>query len=128
MAVEFRCPCGRWLRVHPEDGVRQGRCPACGRVLDIPEPEKALAPPGPAAPESSTALTDEPGRPRTDPTALAEGPPAAEALGEAAREVPDVARPDYRLSPPGQIGLVGFLGGPMSGVLLMARNYAKLGR
>jgi hypothetical protein len=35
--------------------------------------------------------------------------------------------PDYTLASPGQVGLATFLGGPMAGWLLIARNYRKLG-
>jgi hypothetical protein len=128
MTAELRCPCGRWLRVNQEDGARQGRCPACGHVLDIPVPEVATPPAGPSAATLSAALTDEPGRPLMASTALTDTPPAEEPLDGPTPEAPDLVRPNYRLSPPGQIGVIAFLGGPMAGVLLMARNYARLGR
>src|SRR5262249_27031189 len=35
---------------------------------------------------------------------------------------------DYTLASPGQAGLATFLGGPLAGVLLIARNYFKLHR
>jgi hypothetical protein len=41
---------------------------------------------------------------------------------------PRRSRPPYTLASPGQVGLAAFLGGPMAGFLLIARNYAKLGR
>jgi hypothetical protein len=74
---------------------------------------------------------DNPSGQRAERTAVTETAPEpgwGEAVGGPANEVPALTRPAYRLASPGQIGLAGFLGGPLAGFLLMGRNYAKCGR
>jgi hypothetical protein len=44
MAIDLTCPCGKKLRIGEEHGGKQGRCPLCGRVLDIPSPGTAVPP------------------------------------------------------------------------------------
>jgi hypothetical protein len=76
-------------------------------------------------------LTDDlSGTPAARPivTEIAADPQTAEALAGTADELPAPEPPAYRLASPGQVGGAGFLGGPLAGFLLMARNYAKLGR
>ncbi len=34
--IRFHCECGRRLKVRVDDGMTQGRCPDCGRVMAIP--------------------------------------------------------------------------------------------
>jgi len=36
MDIHVTCKCGKRLRVKQQHGGRQGKCPACGTVLDIP--------------------------------------------------------------------------------------------
>ena len=43
MPISLNCACGRKLRLRDESAGKRGRCPTCGRMLDIP---------GPASPES----------------------------------------------------------------------------
>jgi hypothetical protein len=37
MPIDLTCPCGKRLQVSDEFAGRQGRCPACGGLLQIPE-------------------------------------------------------------------------------------------
>jgi hypothetical protein len=43
MPIELTCPCGKRLRAPDDDSGRQGRCPACGRLLSIPGRNDAAA-------------------------------------------------------------------------------------
>jgi hypothetical protein len=133
MSVEFQCPCGKRLRLSAAATSGQGRCPACGRVLDIPTAEQTAFPPGVFSlpVDTSTALTDEPSGQQAERTAVTEAasePREIEELADQASELPVLTRPGFRLASPGQIGLAGFLGGPLGGFLLMGRNYAKCSR
>src|SRR4051794_10912766 len=38
MAMTLTCLCGKKLQIRDELAGRQGACPSCGRVLDIPPP------------------------------------------------------------------------------------------
>jgi hypothetical protein len=40
MTIMLACSCGRKLVVGDEHAGRQGRCPACGRIVDIPDPNQ----------------------------------------------------------------------------------------
>jgi hypothetical protein len=90
-------------------------CPRCGEVVEyVGEPGGGgrLCPV--CGERSSTAISATP------------APPVAI---ETEDELSDPSpAPTYTLASPGQIGLATFLGGPMAGWLLIARNYAKLGR
>jgi hypothetical protein len=129
MAIELQCPCGKRLRLSAGAEGSQGRCPACGRVLDIPAAEVSApsAVPLPVAADTSTALTDDPSGPAPERTAVTEAVPESGLAGET-DELLVPARPSYKLASPGQVGLVAFLGGPLGGFLLMGRNYANCGR
>jgi len=37
MAIEFKCPCGKQLRIDDKYAGKRGKCPGCGRVLVIPD-------------------------------------------------------------------------------------------
>jgi hypothetical protein len=133
MSIEIHCPCGRRLRLNAEAAGGQGRCPVCGRVLDLPtdrpsEPALELAPPRPGP---STALTEGPSVQRPEREATDRAEPEWEE-GEAdegeADELPVLSRPEYRLASTGQVFLAAILGGPLAGFLLVAHNYGKLGR
>jgi hypothetical protein len=131
--VEVQCACGKWLRVSAEAAGGQGRCPACGNILDLPPGEPSAPPPTLSAPpvDVATAVTDEPSGPRVERTAVTEGSPERGWSEEDAgpiSEVSALSRPPYRLAPPSYIGWVGFLGGPLGGFFLMGHNYAKCGR
>jgi hypothetical protein len=52
MSILFDCPCGRKLSVGDDHAGKQGSCPACGRILDIPNPIPPLEPSDHHAPES----------------------------------------------------------------------------
>lgn len=52
MAITLSCPCGRKLQVGDDHAGQKGRCPACGWVLDIPNPHQALDWTGPLILES----------------------------------------------------------------------------
>jgi hypothetical protein len=133
MSVELQCSCGKRLRVSAEAAGGQGRCPACGNILDLPASEPSAPPSALSAPavDASTAVTDERSGPRLERTAVTDGSPQRGWPEEDAGPISEVSaldRPPYRLAPPSYIGWVGFLGGPLGGFFLMAHNYAKVGR
>jgi hypothetical protein len=43
MPIELTCSCGKRLHASDDYSGRQGRCPACGRLLTIPERNEAVA-------------------------------------------------------------------------------------
>jgi hypothetical protein len=101
--------------------------------LELLIAEQSARPTGmfPLPADTSTALTNNPPDQRAERTAVTEAasePGWGEAVPGQADEVPALTRPAYRLASPGQIGLAGFLGGPLGGFLLMGRNYAQCGR
>jgi DNA-directed RNA polymerase subunit RPC12/RpoP len=52
--VRFHCPCGRRLKVPAENRPSHGKCPDCGRVVPVPDPQaRGNMPPG--HPETPTA-------------------------------------------------------------------------
>jgi len=51
MPINVHCDCGKTLRVKDEYAGRSGKCPACGRRVDVPLPE-----PEPAADDDLYAL------------------------------------------------------------------------
>ena len=68
MPIEFDCPCGKALRVADEHAGRKVKCPACGVVGYVPEPEPqfevvedepASPPPAKAAPAKKSAWDDD---------------------------------------------------------------------
>jgi hypothetical protein len=65
MLIEIHCPCGRRLRLNAEAAGVQGRCPVCGRVLDLPaaSPGEPALEPAPLPLGPSTALTAGPSAP-----------------------------------------------------------------
>lgn len=100
------CPrCGEVVE-YVGDANRGQVCPICGERAAGDAPPVAWSSTAvsatPAPPPIVTGTDDEPSMP----------PPA----------------PAYTLASAGQVGLATFLGGPMAGWLLIARNYAKLGR
>ena len=61
MPIDLTCSCGRQLRVADEFAGRQGRCPACGAVLEIPQRETFVSRPASPPLDEAQALTDTPG-------------------------------------------------------------------
>ena len=39
--IRFACPCGRRLKVPAKDRPEAGKCPDCGRVVPVPESDRA---------------------------------------------------------------------------------------
>jgi hypothetical protein len=118
--VEFRCDCGKLLRVKDEYAGRQGTCPACGELLDVPAAEgggRGAILVSPVSEGLTTTPATTPGEP-VDHAGLLEDVP----------EVPDVTRPAYRLSSAGEVFAGTFLFGPLAGITLIAWNYRVLGR
>lgn len=67
MVITLTCPCGKLLRIGEEHAGRQGLCPVCGAVLDIPELDVPQVPgvrAAPAAPSQETPSAAPPPRPR----------------------------------------------------------------
>jgi hypothetical protein len=105
-----RCPrCGEVVQYVETQGHASRICPVCGE-----------ASPGTAAPPgwTSAAVT------ATPPAPVAQDgvPPDGDAFD------PAIAPPGFTLASPGQAGWAAFLGGPIAGWLLIARNYAQMGR
>jgi hypothetical protein len=106
----------------------QGQCPVCGRLVEIPGghaggPDAAVAPLEVARslghPQSLGSCSTEYAEaqlPRWDPAA------------EEVTDWPDVRRPPYKLYTTGQVVLAAFLGGPVGAFILLAINYARLGK
>jgi hypothetical protein len=130
MSITLTCSCGKQLQVADEFAGRQGRCPVCGGLLEIPERAAVVSGAGPSPPEAAEAVTTAPGW---------EGPAAPAAPEEAVTaqspeaegplpDGPEIIRPPYKLFSPGCIGLVAFLAGPGGAFLLLAINYWRLGK
>jgi hypothetical protein len=68
MTIRFSCPCGREIQARDEYAGTQGRCPTCGRVVDIPVSE------GPVPPDPEDGSRESPFMPAPAPPPLA--PPA----------------------------------------------------
>jgi hypothetical protein len=129
MPINLTCSCGKQLRVADEFAGRQGQCPACGGMLEIPEPDPVVrgaassveaahavtATPAPAA-------SAEPGSPEYAASPL---PPAP---AEWLPEEPEVRRPGYKLFSPGSIARVAFLAGPVGAFILLALNFWRMGK
>lgn len=58
MSVQARCSCGYQMALADEWAGKQGRCPECGRVVQIPAKKSAgtSAPPRPSAPPAEAQL------------------------------------------------------------------------
>src|SRR5437588_9164085 len=39
MSIRVTCECGKELRVKDEYAGKRGKCPSCGKILQIPQPE-----------------------------------------------------------------------------------------
>jgi prepilin-type processing-associated H-X9-DG protein len=59
--IQFRCECGRGLQARDEDAGRQSKCPACGCVSVIPQPESIKSA---GEPERDRDWEEEPDRKR----------------------------------------------------------------
>jgi hypothetical protein len=123
MPIEFRCPCGRLLRVADSLAGRKGICPICGKLLDVPGEAAESRATGVAAPfdlESltATATADPDHAPKFDLGATA-SPGVAPA---------DVVQPTIRLSTVRDVFAATFIFGPLGGIFLIAWNYLVLRR
>jgi hypothetical protein len=78
MPIELTCSCGKRLQVSDAFAGRQGQCPACGELLQIPEPEAQVTRPAPSSDGAARAVSaaPEPAGPK--------GPGAPEDGGSAA--------------------------------------------
>jgi hypothetical protein len=131
MPIDLTCPCGKRLRVADSFAGGQGRCPACDRVLEIPEQNPLASGAGPFPLEETEAVSSTPGlagpaesgAPEDAVTALP--PEPSEPLPDQSDEV---GRPRYKLFSPGSIGLVAFLTGPVGAFILLTLNYWRLGK
>ena len=130
MPIELTCPCGKQLRVADEFAGRQGQCPACGALVDIPERGAVASGASPAHPEAAQAVTTTRGladaaeRNAPEYAVTAVPPETADRLSPES----DISRPAYKLFSPGSIGLVAFLAGPVGAFLLLAVNYWRMGK
>src|SRR5262249_41928868 len=126
MSIEFRCPCGRLLRVADSLAGRQGICPVCGKLVDVPgapaePPDVDTAPVERGGPPPAAAPP-----PRTPPQSPLGPPPSTSS--PAPPPPPDVVKPAYRLSTVRDVFAATFLFGLIGGVALIAWNYRLLGR
>lgn len=55
MPIDLTCSCGKLLRVADEAAGRQGRCPVCGALLEIPEREVPARGAGPSPLDATQA-------------------------------------------------------------------------
>src|SRR5262249_29429633 len=130
MPIDLTCSCGRQLRVADEYAGRQGRCPACGAVLDIPQRDALVSRWTPPPTDEAQGLTATPGlggpvQPDSPDYAATRLPPYP---AEGIDEPDELSRPAYKLYSPGCIGLVAFLAGPVGAFILMTLNYWRLGK
>jgi hypothetical protein len=121
MPYTFTCRCGRRLQVAEEHAGKQGRCPACGALLDVPPADPAelegapwaVLPPPSGDDEHAVAATRLPSREREE---------EVEAGVEQEEPVPR-----YRLYSPGHVLLATFLSNFVGGTILLALNYRAMG-
>ena len=43
MSIQITCECGKTLKVSDEHAGKRGKCPSCGNIILIPEPEQELS-------------------------------------------------------------------------------------
>ncbi len=139
MSILVDCPCGKKLRIGEEYAGKQGQCPACYRVFDIPavdgSPVLATLP----APESTNQLlTVKPVPTEVSGAGSPEGKAVHEALSVTPLRLEEIAPPDfdepaefrapqYKLYSPGHVLLATFLSNVLGGSILIALNYRALG-
>ena len=130
MPIGLTCSCGKQLLVADEFAGRQGRCPACGGLLEIPERDVVVRVADPSPLPAAQAVTATPGWAGTTEAGSPEYAvaPLAHEPAERLLEVPEVSRPEYKLFSPGAIGLVAFLAGPVGAFILLILNYWRLGK
>jgi hypothetical protein len=105
VAINLTCDCGRKLQIKDEFAGKEGRCPACGRTLQIPFPEESgyASPLGvPAVPVASVREETESEPPPDEPAEQEEGEPLGNHGGES---LP--ANADFFAAPPEEIGPLG---------------------
>jgi len=57
MAIEYRCCCGKTLKIPDEHAGKKTKCPACGASFVIPKPDpKVEPPPGPHCPSCGASM------------------------------------------------------------------------
>jgi len=118
MPIDLTCSCGKRLRVGDEFAGRQGQCPSCGGLLEIPA-AGSIVPLGSPSPRE-TAVTASVGAPAAVEPDSSDLP--------AWSDWHEPSRPWYKLYSPGCIGLVAFLTGPVGAFFLLILNYWRLGK
>ncbi len=130
MPIHLTCSCGKQLRVADEFAGRQGQCPACGTLLEIPHGSTMTAGAGPSVVETEQAVTATPERsepPEADSPEHAVSPLLLEPM-DWSEDALEVKRPEYKLFSPGSIGAVAFLAGPVGAFALLTINFWRLGK
>jgi hypothetical protein len=132
MPITIACACGKMLRVGDEHAGGKGRCPVCGRVLDLPTADVAHAV-GAGAPRvaSDEAVSPGPGDQPRDRTPAPASPPLRPQVAEIPPEEvePDTfLPPPYRLYSPGHVALATFFSNVLGGCIILALNYRALGQ
>src|SRR5262249_51646082 len=56
MPIELTCSCGKRLQVSGEFAGRQGQCPACGGLLQIPERDATVTGVAPSSDEAAQTV------------------------------------------------------------------------
>src|SRR5689334_11576963 len=108
MPINVACPCGRKLQIADAFAGQQGRCPVCGRTLDLPAPAEAELRPVAA----SAGLSDIATEPSVEHIRTATVPVQDGRETSATDIIPerDVAPPAYKLYSAGDATLAAFLG------------------
>jgi hypothetical protein len=133
MPTELTCHCGKSLVVPAELAGRQGRCPACGAIIEIPLPGSTRNAADQTPIDQSQLLTTNPGEPwlpelRSSDYSATPGLPAWEKRAGPLPDEFEAPRPAFKLYSPGHAGLAAFLGGPVGAFLIIAINYWRLGK
>jgi hypothetical protein len=126
MPITVACPCGRQLQIADAFAGQQGRCPVCGRTLDLPMPVETGLPPVAAEDVRSDAATE-----LNDEQVRTEKPPSRDVREQSPTEFTpelEVAAPSYKLFSAGDATLAAFLGSILAGFVILALNYRRLGR
>jgi hypothetical protein len=134
MLITFHCPCGRTLQIGEEHAGRQGKCPECGAVLDVPLYALVLAEPAGSTP-ALMAIAVVPGEPASE-VAVAPAPSTGSSAelslwGHITGQPGEPGTPGrayYKLYSPLAVGSAALLGGVLAGSIVLTYNYQLLGQ
>jgi RsiW-degrading membrane proteinase PrsW (M82 family) len=81
VSIHWRCECGKSLKAPENAAGKRARCPACGKVNQVPQPqavEEVIAAPAPAADFDPYDIADEPPPPAARAPAMRRVAPASQ--------------------------------------------------